>query len=74
MRLVCALCCQKRSTITACGVCQEDFCNECIDAVGNKLFFCQYMKDTDCCWFKYLTSTALFVGMVSVQSADALTC
>ena len=29
---VCALCCQKRSTITACGECQEHYCDECIDA------------------------------------------
>ena len=29
---VCALCCQKRSTITACGECQEHYCDDCIDA------------------------------------------
>ena len=28
---VCSLCCQKRSTITACGECQEHYCDECID-------------------------------------------
>ena len=28
---VCALCCQKRSTITVCGECQEHYCDECID-------------------------------------------
>ena len=26
------LCCQKRSTVTACGECQEHDCDECIDA------------------------------------------
>ena len=29
---VCVLCCQKRSTITVCGECQEHYCEECIDA------------------------------------------
>ena len=29
---VCALCCQKRSTITGCGECQEHCCDECIEA------------------------------------------
>ena len=29
---VCALCCQKRSAITACGECQEHYCDECINA------------------------------------------
>ena len=29
---VCALCCQKHSTITGCGECQEHYCDECIDA------------------------------------------
>ena len=29
---VCALCCQKRSTITGCCECQEHYCDECIDA------------------------------------------
>ena len=31
MRQICALCCPKRS-ITACGECQEHYCDECIDA------------------------------------------
>ena len=29
---VCALCCQKRSTITGCGERQEYYCDECVDA------------------------------------------
>ena len=28
---MCALCCQKRSTITVCGECEEHYCAECID-------------------------------------------
>ena len=28
---VCVLCCQKRSTITICGECEEHYCAECID-------------------------------------------
>ena len=28
---VCVLCCQKRSTITVCGECEEHYCAECID-------------------------------------------
>ena len=29
---VCALCCQQRPAITACGECQEHYCDEWIDA------------------------------------------
>ena len=29
---VCVLCCQKHSTITFCGECQEHYCEEYIDA------------------------------------------
>ena len=31
MRQKCVLCCQKRSTITVCGECEEHYCAECID-------------------------------------------
>ena len=38
---VCALCCQKRSTITVCGQCKEPYCLECIDThtCGNNIIY-----------------------------------
>ena len=38
---VCALCCQKRSTITVSGQCKEHYCAECMDThtCGDKTVF-----------------------------------
>ena len=51
---VCAFCCQKHSTITGCGECQEHYCEEQRNVlmptfVGNKLVISHDMSDTHEC-------------------------
>ena len=49
---VCVFCCQKRSTITVCGECEEHYCAECIDIytrVGPMLFAKYHTNDIWSC-------------------------
>ena len=41
IRQMCALCCQKRSTITSCSECHKHDCDECIYAhtLGEKIVY-----------------------------------
>ena len=61
---MCVLCCQKRSTITFCGECEEHYCAECIDP---------YLWD-QCCLLSTIQMTFGVVDFIAIAFLCNVIC